>query len=151
MAGDAGTTRASLEEEAERLGIEDRIHFATEGSTRPGLFALFDIVALPDVAEGAPPFAREAMAAGCPVIANRHGELPAMLASDNGPFLAEPGDDEDLAAQLRSLARAPANRKRVGQANRAKAREEFDQSRMIERTRALYFGLMGLPKGGAIS
>jgi hypothetical protein len=34
-------------------------------------------------------------------------------------------------------------RKRIGEANRAKARAEYDEARMIERYRALYWGLMG--------
>jgi len=145
--GDAGHARGPLEAEAERLGIEDRLHFAGEVAARDKLFALLDIAALPEGMADAPVTALEAMAAGCPIVAPRRGEVPALLASANGTWLAQPGADQDFAAMLRGLADAPAERKRVGQANRTKAREEFDQSRMVERTRALYFGLMGLRQG----
>ena len=42
-----------------------------------------------------------------------------------------------------SVAADPALRKRIGDANRAKARAEFEETTMVERYRALYFGLMG--------
>ena len=148
ITGDAGDSRPAVEDEAERLGVEDRMHFvgseAFDPAVRVRLFALFDICALPDGLVEAPGIALEAMAAGAPVVAPRFGEVPALLSSDNGPWLSEPGVDDDLAGKLQELAVSPADRKRVGQANRNKVREEFDESRMIERTRALYLGLMGL-------
>jgi glycosyltransferase involved in cell wall biosynthesis len=66
-----------------------------------------------------------------------------MVASENGPMLSAPGDEAGLAHALRTLAGDPALRKRIGDANRAKAAAEYDEKRMIERYRALYGGLMG--------
>jgi len=85
----------------------------------------------------------EAMAAGLPVAAPRVGDIGVMVASENGPFLAPPGDRPALAEALTRLAGDPALRKRIGEANRAKARGDYDESAMIERYRALYWGLMG--------
>ena len=85
----------------------------------------------------------EAMAAGLPIAAPRVGDLGAMVATGNGPFLCEPGDEAALAEALAALAGDPALRKRVGEANRKKAAAEFDERTMIERYRALYWGLMG--------
>ena len=56
-----------------------------------------------------------------------------MLASDNGPYLAQAGDEASLIEAARQLAHEPQARKRVGQANRNRAREEYDEKRMIER------------------
>jgi len=66
-----------------------------------------------------------------------------MVATENGPYLAAPGDEGGLAQMIGQLAADPALRVRIGEANRARARAEFDESRMIERYRALYRGLIG--------
>jgi glycosyltransferase involved in cell wall biosynthesis len=86
------------------------------------------------------------MAAGVPVAAPRVGDIGAMVASENGPFLAMPGDGAALAEALARLAADPALRKRIGEANRTKARAEYDETAMIERYRALYWGVMGRPR-----
>jgi hypothetical protein len=65
-----------------------------------------------------------------------------MVASENGPYLAPPADEGALVAQLRALAGSAADRKRVGQANRDKARAEYDAQAMTRRYHALYWGLM---------
>jgi glycosyltransferase involved in cell wall biosynthesis len=67
-----------------------------------------------------------------------------MVASENGPWLSAPGDEAGLAHSLHALATDPALRRRVGEANRAKARAEYDEARMIERYASLYRGLIGM-------
>ena len=81
--------------------------------------------------------------------AYRVGDVAAMVSSENGPFLCAPGAEAELAASLGELAADAGLRRRVGDANRAKARAEYDENRMIERYRALYWGLMGLPRAPA--
>ena len=66
-----------------------------------------------------------------------------MVASENGPWLSAPGDERELEQSLHRLAADPALRRRIGEANRAKATAEYDEKRMIERYRALYGGLTG--------
>lgn len=137
-----GPEREFLLAEAERLGVEDRVHLPGFVARPATLVGLFDIFALSSRSEQFPISLVEAMAAGLPVVAPRVGDIGAMVASDNGPYLVEAGDADGLSAQLSRLAADPQARKRVGQANREKARAEFDEARMIERYRALYFGLM---------
>jgi glycosyltransferase involved in cell wall biosynthesis len=61
-------------------------------------------------------------------------------------LLVDSGEGQALARALGQslvrLARDPAERTRIGAANRARARAEYDEARMIERYRALYWGLM---------
>ncbi|MFB0610913.1 glycosyltransferase [Aurantiacibacter poecillastricola] len=137
-----GPERAALEAEAERLGLEDRVHFPGFVDQPAKLVGLFDIFALSSASEQFPISVVEAMAAGLPVVAPRVGDIGAMVSSDNGPLLVEPGDEAALAKSLGRLANDPAGRERIGKANREKAREEFDERRMIERYRSLYWGLM---------
>lgn len=137
-----GPEREKLLAEAERLGIEDRVHLPGFVAEPHKVIGLFDMFALSSLSEQFPISVVEAMAAGLPVVAPRVGDIGAMVSSDNGPALVDPGDEAALAASLAKLANDPVTRKRMGQSNRQKAREEFDQKRMIERYKALYWGLM---------
>jgi len=141
IAGD-GPEREALVAEAQALGVEDRVHLPGFVDRPQDLVGLFDIFALSSQSEQQPISVIEAMAAGLPVVAPRVGDVASMVASENGSWLVDAGDEEALAKSLDQLARDPAERKRIGQANRTKAREEFDENKMFERYRALYWGLM---------
>ncbi len=137
-----GPEREALLAEAERLGLEDRVHLPGFVSEPQKLVGLFDIFALSSQSEQFPISVVEAMSAALPVVAPRVGDIGAMVASENGPWLFDAGDQQALEQSLAQLATNPGERKRIGQANRQKARAEFDERRMIERYRALYWGLM---------
>lgn len=147
-----GPEREALLAEAERLGLEDRVHLPGFVAQPQKLVGLFDIFALSSHSEQFPISVVEAMAAGLPVVAPRVGDIGSMVASENGPALVDPGDEVALAKSLCDLADDPESRKRMGKANRVKARAEFDEARMIERYRALYWGLMQkYPRNGALA
>jgi glycosyltransferase involved in cell wall biosynthesis len=84
----------------------------------------------------------EAKASGLPVVAPAVGDVTRMVAEENLPFIVLPGDEHGLRDVLVTLAADPALRKRVGEANRVRARKEFDEDTMIERYKGLYWGLM---------
>lgn len=137
-----GPERAALLAEAERLGLEDRVHLPGFVAEPQKLVGHFDIFALSSRSEQFPISVVEAMAAGLPVVAPRVGDIGSMVSSENGPMLVAAGDAEALANSLARLALDAEERHRIGTANRKKAREEYDQARMVERYRALYWGLM---------
>jgi glycosyltransferase involved in cell wall biosynthesis len=138
-----GPERDAIVAEAEAHGVEDRVHLPGSIADPAKALGLFDVFALAPRTELFPVPVLAAMAAGIPVAASRSEDLGAMLATDNGPFLAAPGDGAGLTDALRRLTADKSLRKLVGEANRAKARAEYDEARMIERYRALYRALMG--------
>lgn len=143
--GGEGPEREAIVAQAAISGMEDRVHLP--GQVLPAkATALFDIFALSSLSEQFPISVVEAMAAGLPIAAPRVGDIGAMVATENGPYLSAPGDEAGLAAAIAALAADPALRRRIGEANRAKAKAEYGEARMIERYRALYWGLMG--RGG---
>ena len=84
------------------------------------------------------------MAAGLPVVSTPVGDVPRMVAAENAPFVTG-GDEVLLRDALQALVSDADLRARVGAANRAKARAEFDEGAMIARYKALYAGAMGRP------
>jgi glycosyltransferase involved in cell wall biosynthesis len=61
-----------------------------------------------------------------------------MLAPENRPFLAPPGDEVALAKAIETLAFDAALRDRVGKANQARARAQFNEKAMVEAYRQVY-------------
>jgi glycosyltransferase involved in cell wall biosynthesis len=140
-----GPERLAIEAEARRLGVADRVHL-------PGFIAdpirhlgQFDIFALASLSEQAPIALAEAMAAGLPVAATNVGDVAAMLAPANHPFVVDSADDTSLAGALAALIDDPAARSAIGAANRAAAGERFDERHMIGAYAALYAGAAGRP------
>ena len=138
-----GPERAAIVAEAERLGIEDRVHLPGFVTDPAKLVGLFDIFALSSTSEQFPISVIEAMAAGLPIAAPAVGDVAAMVAEVNLDFVVPPGDEGGLAEALMRLAGDAALRERIGAANRELARKEYDETAMIERYKALYWGLMG--------
>jgi L-malate glycosyltransferase len=105
----------------------------------------FDILALSSLSEQAPIAVIEAMAAGLPVASLDVGDIAAMVAPENLPFIA--GDETAFRRALDHLVSDAALRRSVGEANRRRAAELFDERAMISAYSALYGGFLGKATG----
>ncbi len=128
---------------AAQLGVADRVRFAGFRSDVENVYGAADVVAVPSTQpDPLPNAALEAAAAGCCVVAANHGGLPEILQDGVTGALVTPGDPAALAAALVRLRADPVARERLGAAAATDTRARFAPARLLERTQALYDGLL---------
>jgi glycosyltransferase involved in cell wall biosynthesis len=134
----------------DRIMAEARMHGVADRVLLPGFLADparyiggFDIFALSSDSEQFPISLVEAMAAGLPAVTTSVGDIPAMVAPENRPFIIPPEDEAAFAAALVRLAADPELRRATGAANRARAAAEYGETAMIARYAALYGEAIG--------
>ncbi len=140
-----GPEREAIRAQAMELGIAHRVHLPGFVADPASAVGLFDLFALSSHSEQFPISVVEAMAAGLAVAAPAVGDVAAMVADANRPFITPPGDEAALGQALLALAGDDAQRARIGGANRALARAEYDEAAMIAAYRAIYAGAMRRP------
>lgn len=140
-----GPEKGAIEQAALAMGIDDRL-VMPGFLNRPYRFMRhFDLLALSSKSEQFPISVVEAMAAGLPIVAPPVGDVRAMVAAENAPFITEHHGEVRLRDAIQALAADPDLRRRVGQANQAKARALYDEETMIARYARLYAEAMGRP------
>jgi glycosyltransferase involved in cell wall biosynthesis len=140
-----GPERETILAEVRRLGLDHRVHLIGFIADPAKLIGLFDLFALSSDSEQFPISVLEAMAAGLPVASPDVGDVAAMLAPENAAYVSPRGDEAALARSLQALAADAKLRARIGAANRAKARTEYDLPRMAAAHAALYAHVIGRP------
>jgi glycosyltransferase involved in cell wall biosynthesis len=130
VAGD-GPERAALARQAQELGLAERV-VLTGFVDRPGaLLGALDVFALTSDTEQMPLSALEAMAVGLPVLATDVGDLRRMLPKGCAEACLLGRDQEAaFARQLEALLGSPAECRRLGELNRARA-ADFDVETMV--------------------
>jgi glycosyltransferase involved in cell wall biosynthesis len=128
--GPAGAANAN----ARMLGQRDDV---------PRLLDAADLFVLMSQREGLSFAMLEAMAHGLPSIV---ADIPENVEAvgDSG-ILVPYGDADAVADALRRLADDPAEHARLAERARKRVRDEFSAERMIERTREVYEGVLGVP------
>jgi glycosyltransferase involved in cell wall biosynthesis len=114
-----GPARSSLEKQAARLGVSDRIRFtgAMPREALPNLIAAFDVALQPQVTSYASPLKLfEYMAQGRTIVAPASSNIQEILKDKTDALLYAPDSDIEFAEAIEQLVRNPELRERLGQA-----------------------------------
>jgi glycosyltransferase involved in cell wall biosynthesis len=133
----AGPDGVSLRQQADALGIADRVIWTGALPDARGVFAAFDVFLLSSRTEGTPIALLEAVAGSIPVVATRVGGVPDTLDPD-AAALVESEDPDAMAAALAGiLANAAAARDRARRAQAALA-ARFDRKQSLSQYESVY-------------
>jgi glycosyltransferase involved in cell wall biosynthesis len=136
-----GPESVRLKEQARQLRIDSNILFTGLRSDVHRFMGLADIVAVPSVwQEPAALVLMEGMASCAPVVATRVGGTPELIANGVTGKIVEPGSAEQLASALLFYLNSPAERKKAGDAGRARVEKMFSMQRWVRDTLAIYDG-----------
>ena len=133
-----GECRASLESDAERLGLGKAVTFTGELRDGQNHHRAFDISTLVSLSEGFPNTLVEAMAAGVPVVATAvGGSLDAVVHGETG-LLVQPQHPEELAAALLELLENGSLRQAYGAAARERAWQKYRAAPLLLSLQSMY-------------
>jgi glycosyltransferase involved in cell wall biosynthesis len=138
-----GPERQAIAARIAGLGMADRVFLPGHASDPAAVMPLFDIFALSSDSEQFPISVVEAMAAGIPVAATDVGDITAMIAAINQPYVAGIASEPALAAAVGALAADAGLRAAIGAANRNKAQTEYGEDAMIAAYRETYGKALG--------
>jgi glycosyltransferase involved in cell wall biosynthesis len=137
-----GSERGPLENQASRLGLQDRVLFAgaQPSDKMPDFLASADVFLFPtERDEAAPLILPQAMACGLPVIASKRGGIDEVIdrPGANG-ILVPPGDVRALAEAAMGLYDDEALRVRLAEGALTRVRDAYTLQRMVASTVAVY-------------
>jgi N-acetyl-alpha-D-glucosaminyl L-malate synthase BshA len=137
LVGD-GPERAATEALCKKLELDSAVRFLGMQLDVQKVLQDSDVFLLPSVTEGFGLAALEALSCGVPVVASRVGGVPEVVEDGKSGLLCEAGDVEQMAAAvLRILRDAPLHR-RMSQAARRSALQNFQRAPMVSRYEAFY-------------
>ena len=133
-----GPLLKQLQLQARHLGVEGLIEFLGVRHDVPKLLSESSFLIHTADAEGCPNVVMEAMACGRAVVATDAGDVPHLVEDGKTGFVVRRGDDLKL---VDCMARLIADRdlaRRMGEAGRIKAEQEFGLDRLVSKTLAAY-------------
>lgn len=137
MIGD-GPDRSRAEAFCRERRLGDRVFFLGNVPNLEEIVGASDLFLLPSEAESFGMAALEAMACEVPVIGTQSGGLPEVVTDGVTGFLLPVGDVDAMAARAIEILGDPDGGRRMGQAARAFAIENFEEDRIVPRYRELY-------------
>jgi colanic acid/amylovoran biosynthesis glycosyltransferase len=140
-----GPLRASLEQAAHTLSLEDCVQFAGalgQDEIRD-CYARADLFCLPSLREGIPVVLMEAMASGVPVVASGIMGIPELVEHGRSGVLVPPGQPEALADAMIRLAGDSEARHRLGDAGRAKIATAYEVRRSARQLASVFETVLG--------
>jgi glycosyltransferase involved in cell wall biosynthesis len=136
----SGAEQARVEEFARQIHVAPWVHFLGEVPDVGPILARADIVWAPTLADCGRCAVLEAMAAGRPVVASRWPGLEGIVQEDVTGFLVRRGDKAALARQTCRVVEDAELRRRLGEAGRRLAVEEFSLEALVRDVALVYEG-----------
>jgi glycosyltransferase involved in cell wall biosynthesis len=137
IAGD-GPLLSALTQQARALDVTDRVAFLGHVADIPQLLKDATFVVHTADNEGCPNAVMEAMASGRAVVSTDAGDVPCLVDDGVTGFVVRRGDDETLTERIIRLIGDRALCRRMGEAARMKAAQEFQLERLVTETFAAY-------------
>ncbi len=129
---------------AQTQGLDEWVRFLGGRDDVANLYRAADLLVFPSRAEGCPNAVLEAMASGLPVVASDVAGNREVLGGDGKVGRLVPVESPGaLADAVAALMTAPALRRELGTAGRARVLEQFDIQRVGARYLSMYEGLQG--------
>ncbi len=142
-----GPLRRSLEEQAQRLGLQSSLIFTGARRDIPDMLSLMDIFVLPSSSrEGLGMAIIEAMAMEKPTVASNIGGIPEAVLDRETGLLVPPGDSEALAKAIIELIDDPGRAKAMGKKGSERFAQKFTRKRMLSNIENLYLDLTSQKK-----
>ncbi len=137
MIGD-GPDRPEAEDEARRLGVEDRVNFLGKIDNVAPLLASADIFLLPSTSESFGLSALEALASGVPVIGTNAGGMPEVVRNGETGVLCEVGDVGGMADAANSILGDRDRWNAMSELGASDARARFSLEKIVTQYEQLY-------------
>jgi len=134
-------TGEELRSLADRLGIEDKVHFLGQRNDVLPILCCSHVGLVPSHQEGLSIAILEGMAAGLPMIVTDVGGSSEMVIDGESGLIVPPKNPQRLAEAIIKLAKEPDLRRRLGQSGRRLAQQKFSLELCVERHERLYSGL----------
>jgi glycosyltransferase involved in cell wall biosynthesis len=137
-----GPDRMLFEDMSRDLALGTSVVFAGKRCDMPGVYASFDVLALPSENEALPMTLIEALSAGKAVVATRVGGIPQLIHHEQTGLLVEPRDVNGLTNALRRLLKSSALRAALGARGQALVQAEYSSMSMAQQYLQLYTELL---------
>jgi glycosyltransferase involved in cell wall biosynthesis len=137
-----GALREALANEAQALGLENRVYFLGWRENIPAVMAGLDIFLAPSLWEGFGLVLLEAMAQATPMLASSVSAIPEIVVDGETGLLVPPRDVDALADALERLLGDTPLRQHMGLVGQDRLETHFSAVRMVDETAALYAQLL---------
>jgi glycosyltransferase involved in cell wall biosynthesis len=143
-----GKDRPLIEEEVNRLGLQEVVQFTGYRQDVPNLLIASDISVLPSRYEGIPRALMESMALGIPVIATDVPGSRTLIRSGENGILVKYDDVPELAAAIRTMIETPGLASRLAISGEQTVLREYDEHNVAARVEKIYRHFLdhGLPQ-----
>lgn len=136
IVGDGPLKEPLLKQQAE-LQLEKQVIFTGAQRNIPAYLSIFDVFVLSSTRESFPLAAREAMAAGRPVVAPRIGGCPEVVDDGTTGFLFESANEDDLTQQMLNIL-GDDKYKQFGERSRQRVVDLFSRKQWIVGDERIY-------------